>query len=94
MYAGAGGDMEKQAVKNYPPDQYIGALIARVESLENLERRIDDKLTTLQETISEIQVTLAAAKGSWRALVGIGSAIAAIAGAVGAFVHKFMGAQS
>jgi hypothetical protein len=73
------------------PDQQLGDLLARVRSLEQLEERIDDKLTTLQGTVSDIQLTLAGAKGSWRALVLVGAALAAISGAAGALAHAFVG---
>jgi len=73
------------------PDQQLGALIARVDALEKMDERIDGKLTVLQEDISEIKVTLAHASGSWRALVAMGSIIAAVAGAAGAWVHAWFG---
>jgi hypothetical protein len=71
-------------------DQQIGGLTSRVESLELLEQRIDDKLTELQNDLSDIRVTLATANGSWKTLLAIGGMLATISGAVGAMAHWFM----
>lgn len=71
----------------------LGGLLARVAILEservrdaeNTNRRLD----AIEDTLLEIQKTLAAAGGSWRALVAIGMLISAVSGAVGAFLaHK------
>lgn len=76
-------------------DQQIGELLARVTILERerirFEKRVEEKLDTLAEDVGDMKQILAGAKGSWRALIAIGTFISVVSAAVGAAAHWFAG---
>lgn len=63
-------------------EREMGALEARVESLERshlrLESRIESQLRDLRDDVKEMYEVITSARGSWRTLVSIGAVAAAL----------------
>lgn len=72
-------------------DHQIGALSARVEIMERnflrLESRIERQLEAMEMKLDDMHEMLTSAKGGWRALVGVGSAVAILASMFAALFH-------
>ena len=63
----------------------IARLESRVCNIDKRGQKMADNLKTNSKALQEIRLTLSEVKGSWRALVMLGSASAAVGAAVSQF---------
>lgn len=60
----------------------VGRLEGRMDAVESEISGIRSELHAMRQTLEQVNTTLTTAKGGWRMLVVVGSAIAGIAGVV------------
>jgi hypothetical protein len=73
-----------------PPDS-VETRLAILETKMDAMEDFRDDVKALRADIHTIKETIAASRGGWRAvitLIGLLASVSAVAGAVGAFIHK------